>query len=83
MSPAEIVGLLTHLGVLGIGLLGLLGVVGLPRGRRSGIGLMSMALAMGVITIGPQYALPIPAIAAYIVLFALGLWLLIGPIRKY
>ena len=73
-------GLVTHGVVLALGLGGLVGAVPLPRGRRSGFGLVLMAVSMVVLLVAarrPPAGLA-PALV-HVVTFALALWLLIGP----
>ena len=77
--PFELAGLLTHLVVFAIGVSGSLGLVPLPRGRRSGLGLTLMALAMAILVLQPGAPWSTLAAASYTVAFALALWLLIGP----
>lgn len=48
----ELISLLTHLGVFIRGLGGIMKVMPLPRGRRSGLGLVLMALAMTILALG-------------------------------
>lgn len=80
LSPFELAGLLTHLVVLAIGVGGIVGLVPLSRGRRSGLGLVLMALAMAVLVVPPLWRLGEPtATAGYVLVFAIALWLLIGP----
>lgn len=76
-------GLLTHAVVLVLGLGGLVGAVPLPRGRRSGFGLVMMAVSMVVLLAGARR--PTAGVApalVHVVTFALALWLLIGPARS-
>ncbi len=83
LSPFETVGLLTHLVVLVVGLAGTAKVLPLPRGRRSGLGLALMALAMTVLVVWPRWQQSGDWVAAavYAAGFALALWLLVGPMR--
>lgn len=81
-SLFESVGLLTHLFVLAVGVGALLGIVPLARGRRAGFGLILMALAMTVMILEPRWQLGAWAAAAYVIGFAVALWLLIGPARE-
>ena len=78
-SPFEWVGLLTHLVVFAIGLGGLVGLVPLARRRRSGLGLVLMALSMTILVLEPRLHLGMFAAGAYIVGFVIALWLLLGP----
>lgn len=76
----QLAGPVTHAVVLGLGLGGLAGRVPLPRGRRSGCGLVLMALAMAPVFVeprGPAWALT--AAGAHLTLFGVALWLLVGP----
>lgn len=83
LSPFDLAGLLTHLAVLGLGVAGVAGVVALPRRRRSGLGLILMALAMAAIVIEPRSATgEFVQAVVHVVLFAIALWLLIGPVRQ-
>lgn len=74
----ELVGLLTHLFVFALGVGVIIGVVPLARGRRGGFGLVLMALAMTVMTLEPRWRLGAWGAAAYVVVFAVALWLLLG-----
>lgn len=78
----ELVGLLTHLFVFAVGIGAIIGVVPLARGRRAGFGLVLMALAMTVMILEPRWRLGAWAAAAYVVGFAVALWLLLGPVRS-
>ena len=76
-------GLVTHGVVLALGLGGIVGAVPLPRGRRSGSGLVLMAVSMVVLLVAgrrPPAGL-VPALV-HVVTFAFALWLLIGPVRR-
>lgn len=53
LSPFELAGLLTHLAVFVVGLGGSVGILPLARGRRSGLGLILMALSMTVLVLQP------------------------------
>jgi len=83
LSPFELAGLLTHLDVFVVGLGGSVGILPLARGRRSGLGLILMALSMTVLVLQPVFQprwLPDGWTAiGYVVGFAIPLWLLIGP----
>ncbi len=83
LSPFELAGLLTHLAVFVVGLGGSVGILPLARGRRSGLGLILMALSMTVLVLQPVFQprwLPDGWTAiGYVVGFAIALWLLIGP----
>lgn len=79
LAVFELVGLLTHLAVFAIGLGGSVGLVPLARGRRSGLGLILMALAMTVLVLRPRWLPGGWAAAGYVGGFAVALWLLIGP----
>lgn len=78
-KPFELVGLLTHLFVFALGVGAVMGVVPLARGRRGGFGLALMALAMTVMILEPRWRLGASGAAAYVVVFAVALWLLLGP----
>lgn len=83
LSLFDLAGLLTHVAVLGLGLAGIADVVALPRGRRSGLGLVLMAVAMAALMIEPRSARgELLQAGIHVVLFSLGLWLLIGPVRR-
>lgn len=79
LTPFEMAGLLTHLAVLVIGVGGTVSVVPLARGRRSGLGLVLMALAMAVLVLQPRLNFGWWAVASYVAGFAVALWMLIGP----
>lgn len=79
LAPFELAGLLTHVAVLVVGVGGSMGVVPLARGRRSGLGLVLMALAMTVLILEPRWQLGSWAAGTYVAGFAVALWLLIGP----
>ena len=79
LSPFGLAGVLTHLVVLVIGVGRLVGLVPLARRRRSGLGLVLMALAMAVLVAPPLGRLGELAAVGYVVAFAVALWLLIGP----
>lgn len=77
-----LIGLLTHLIVFIIGLGALVGIVPLARGRRAGLGLVLMALAMTIMVLEPAWHLGAAAAVAYVAGFTIALWLLIGPERS-
>lgn len=74
----ELVGLLTHLFVFAIGMGAIAGVVPLARKRRSGFGLILMALAMTIMIFEPRWQLGAGAAAVHVIGFAFALWLLLG-----
>lgn len=78
----EVIGLLTHLVVFAIGVGALAGIVPLARGRRAGLGLVLMALAMTIMILEPRWQLGAAAAVAYLTGFAVALWLLLGPVRS-
>lgn len=82
-DPFLLAALLTHLTVLGIGVGGITRLVPLPRSRRSGLGLVLMALAMAALMI-PARSMAARAAdgAAHVALFGVALWLLVGPERR-
>ena len=82
LSLLEVAGILTHLAVFMIGVFGIAGIVPLPRGRRSGLGLVLMALVMTLLVVKPGGLLGALAAAGYTIGFAGALWLLIGPVRS-
>lgn len=83
-SVSELAGMVTHVGVLSLGVGGLLGLESLPRGRRSGVGLVLMALAMALLIAWPRWRFgpELATAAGHVGLFCVGLWLLIGPVRR-
>jgi len=81
LSLFALVGLLTHLVVFVIGVSGSLGLLPLARGRRSGLGLVLMAIAMVLFTLPPRSLPDWVVAAAYVVAFAVALWLILGPTR--
>ncbi|HJS87109.1 MAG TPA: hypothetical protein VJ779_16755 [Acetobacteraceae bacterium] len=81
-GPLLILGLLTHLLVLGLGVGGLLGLVPLARGRRAGLGLVLMVVAMSIVVPDPHWHLGLAGGVAYVVSFLFALWLLLGPERR-
>lgn len=81
LSLHELVGLLTHLVVFAIGAGAIAGLLPLARGRRSGFGLVLMALAMIVFTVQPRWPSDGLVAVGYVGIFAAALWLLIGPTR--
>lgn len=82
LSLFQIVGLLTHLLVFALGVGGLTGVVPLARGRRAGLGLVLMAISMGVVIMEPQWHLGGAGAGAYTIGFLAALWLVLGPERR-
>lgn len=81
-SALEVAGLLTHALVLALGVGGLAGVIPLARGRRGGLGLVLMALAMGIVVLEPTWRLGPLSAALYTLAFLSGLWLLLGPEKR-
>lgn len=83
-EPVLVATLVTHLTVFGLGVGGLARWVPLPRGHRTGTGLVLMALAMAVLMlpVAPGVALGASVSLVHVVLFAIALWLLIGPERR-
>lgn len=81
LSSHELVGLLTHIVVFAIGAGAIAGILPLARGRRSGFGLVLMALAMGVFTTQPRWPFEELMTIGYVGIFIAALWLLIGPAR--
>lgn len=83
LSSFELAGLLTHVAVSPIGAGGSVDIVALPRGRRSGLGLVLMALSMVVLVVQPRWQLgpDLVVAAGHVAFFAIALWLLIGPVR--
>lgn len=82
-DPFLLAGLLTHLVVLGLGVGGMARLVPLPRGRRSGLGLVLMALAMAALMLPARgTAMRTVAGLAHAALFGIALWLLVGPMRR-
>lgn len=79
MAPYELAGLITHVVVLGLGLGGIARCIRLPRGPRTGVGLVLMALSMFVLAFGPISGFGWLVTFAHPVLFGVALWLLIGP----
>lgn len=82
LNAFQIAGLLTHALVLLIGLGAILGLVPLARGRRAGVGLVLMAAAMTIVVLEPLLNLHALGVAAYVIGFLTGLWLLLGPARR-
>ena len=80
-TPFELVGLLTHVLVLPLGLGGLLVLIPLARGRRAGAGLLLMAGSMALIIMEPRLQLGFVGATAYAAAFLAALWLLLGPDR--
>jgi hypothetical protein len=80
-STFELAGLLTHLVVLAVGVGGSVGVLPLARRRRSGLGLILMALSMTILILQPRWGLDEWAAVVYVLGFMVALWLLIGPAR--
>lgn len=80
-TPFELVGLLTHVLVLLLGLGGLLGLIPLARGRRAGAGLLLMAGSMALVIMEPRWQLGLVGVTAYAAAFLAALWLLLGPDR--
>lgn len=80
MALVELISLLTHLGVFIRGLGGIMKVMPLPRGRRSGLDLILMALAMTILAVGPRRWFGELVALSYAVTFVVALWLLIGPV---
>ncbi len=81
LSAFDFAGLLTHAVVLGIGLGGIARQVTLPRGRRSGVGLVLMAAAMALLFTRPTASVTRFAVGlAHVVIFGIALWLLVGPV---
>lgn len=74
-----LVAMLAHVGVLVTGVGGILGVVPLPRGRRSGIGLVLMAASMLVLFATPTWIPEAFGAAGFVATFMPGLWLVAGP----
>lgn len=81
MSLYVIVPLAAHFAVLGIGLAAVLHRVALPRGARSGVGLVLMALSMIALAAGPPLHLQTAAAIVFLATFAPGLWAVVGPVR--
>lgn len=81
LSLHELVGMLTHLVVFVIGAGAIAGLLPLARGRRSGLGLVLMALAMIVFTVQPRWPFEALVAVGYVGIFTAALWLLIGPTR--
>lgn len=79
MTLFELIGLLTHFVIFSVGIGAIWGVVPLARGRRTGFGLVLMALAMTVMILEPTWQLGAWGAMAYIAGFATALWLLLGP----
>lgn len=75
----QLVGLSTHLHVLALGVGGLLGIIPFARGRRTGLGLLLMAAAMGLVVMEPRWHLGLLGAGAYTLGFLTALWLLLGP----
>lgn len=73
LSQYVFVGLVSHLVVLIVGIGGVAGVVPLPRGRRSGLGLCLMAVAMALLVLAPGWRLGWWGSAGYLALSAAGL----------
>lgn len=82
LSLFQVVGLLTHLLVFALGIGGLAGVVPLARGRRAGLGLVLMALSMGIVIMEPQWRLGAVGAGLYTTGFLGALWLVLGPERS-
>lgn len=81
MQIIEWAGLLTHTLVFMLGIGGIAGFVPLPRKRRSGAGLVLMALSMLILMVQPRLQMmPMGAAAGHAVSFMIALWLLIGPV---
>lgn len=78
----QVLGLATHFFVFVVGIGAIVKIVPLARGRRAGFGLVLMALAMTVMILEPRWQLGAWSAAAYVVGFALALWLLLGPVRS-
>lgn len=56
---------------------------GTPGKRRSGAGLVLMALSMLILVVQPRLQMmPMVAAAGHVVSFMIALWLLIGPTRR-
>lgn len=81
LANYELVGIVTHLFVLAVGVGGMANWVPLPRGRRSGLGLVLMALSMFLLMFAPRWQLDFLAAAGHAGLFFLALWLLLAPPR--
>ncbi len=75
----EVLGLVTHAFVLVLGFGGVFGVIPLARGRRSGYGLLLMALSMALVVMEPRWQLGIVGALVYTAAFMTALWLLLGP----
>ena len=84
LNAFDVAGLTTHVVVLLLGVGGIFGRVALPRGRRSGLGLLLMALAMAVLVVRPSgQGTSLLAAGAHFVLFGVALWLLVGPVPRH
>lgn len=81
VSLLPAVGLLTHAGVLVIGIGGILRLIPLSRGRRSGIGLTVMALVMALLMEPPSWLPSWTTATLYTAGFGGAFWLVIGPAR--
>ncbi len=79
LNQFQIAGLATHLLVLALGIGGMTGIVPLARGRRAGVGLILMAVAMSIVVLQPLLHWGVLAIGVYVLGFLTGLWLLLGP----
>lgn len=79
LNQFQIAGLLTHLLVFALGVGGLTGIVPLARGRRAGVGLILMAIAMSIVVLEPILHWGMVAVVVYVTGFLTGLWLLLGP----
>ncbi|MBN9563498.1 MAG: hypothetical protein J0H14_22660 [Alphaproteobacteria bacterium] len=82
LNQFQIAGLVTHLFVLLLGVGGLAGIVPLARGRRAGLGLVLMAVAMTIVVLEPRFHFGIAGVGIYVGGFLTGLWLLLGPERR-
>lgn len=84
LNAFDVAGLTTHVVVLLLGVGGIMGRVALPRGRRSGLGLVLMALAMAVLVVRPSgRGAGLVAAAVHLVSFGVALWLLVGPVPRH
>lgn len=81
LNSFQVVGLLTHLIVLALGLGGMIGIVPLARGRRAGSGLVLMAISMDIVILAPRWNFGMIGVSFYVVGFLAGLWFLLGPER--